>query len=909
MFITHFFSKNLAVILSVFLTFCLHGQNNVPDTIYPLQEILPHEISGNQAVNLQLVQAEPIGDINGDGFTDFVFRDYTPDERTEDPDDFVFKSIIVTDINKPDSAIVLYSRKVYGINDFNGDGFDDIIDIPNKMILFGGETGITNDSLLLNYPDEINYLFYSGDISGDGKSELFLGREFTSSFIIYSGPDTGSIEFNPPVFGFFHKGNYDFLYDDYDHDGIKELIINREKSTNQPLIEWYVFDTINKEMVREDSRNSFISGRFCDLNGDGWIDLAGAYFDPEYGFQFKVATGKEEYPYLNMPEVIENNFLYPVFFIGDINNDGFDDWYSKCHKDTIVLFSGNADIMETGLTREKYALDVYKQFVPIGKYRFDFNAFTQPVLFDYNMDAIPDFLLNYWSFDSNYQIEKAGTAIIEGDTDPDFENPTLLVRERWQSYTSLKYGHRTKNLGDINHDGFPDWGTLARDGCYAEIFLGGANSDTKPDAYILLPQDGFAQCLDWDAGDINNDGLMDIIISNGSNNEGYSMRNMVPHHNRVFIFLGKEEYSETLNYQQADYVLQDTGIYFYDFGKNLAIVGDYNHDGFNDLVVGGGKHARCLREACIYFGGDEISQYPDMIISVQCTQCGVAFADPVTACGDINGDGYDDFTLGDPDNGRGQSLIYLGGPDADSLFDIAIKHPNDAWSNYGRYTARNKGDYDGDGHPDLIYHFTDTIYLFRGGPDFDTICDMKFYDSTITTPVSFVEFIPSFSRPDKSDIILGDYLKPGLILFSETFSLNDRADYIFHNERPNIKSACTGDFNQDGYVEVFAGNPDETNYGGIIIEYQSPVNTALREYEAEKDFFRIYPNPAWDNLNIILPHDDFRAISFELYSLDGRKLLTGNNRKINIDNIPHGMYFITVLAENTRLQTKKFIKY
>ena len=325
-------------------------------------------------------------------------------------------------------------------------------------------------------------------------------------------------------------------------------------------------------------------------------------------------------------------------------------------------------------------------------------------------------------------------------------------------------------------------------------------------------------------------------------------------------------------------------------GYNDSIRYDYNADGFDDLVVGGGKHRHCLREAFVYFGGSEIGPGPDIVLSMPCTQCGIAFAEPITPCGDINADGFDDFTLGDPNNGPGYSLIYYGGTNADSLKDNILLNPDITGMGYGRTTMRTKGDYDGDGYPDLVQYsyFPKTIYIYKGGPDFDNAYDYSIYDSTFPTGFSCFEYIDRITETGASDLAIsywsGDnysyLIYPGgpVQCHSPNFVLKNNLN------RSGITIA-SGDFNNDGITDIFAGIPYENNwgcYGGGVVNYYQLFATVSIEDETTTcpQPVSIFPNPTSSMLNVELSINKTGPAAFKLFDIKG-KLYHHETRDIN----------------------------
>jgi len=77
--------------------------------------------------------------------------------------------------------------------------------------------------------------------------------------------------------------------------------------------------------------------------------------------------------------------------------------------------------------------------------------------------------------------------------------------------------------------------------------------------------------------------------------------------------------------------------------------------------------------------------------------------------------------------------------------------------------------------------------------------------------------------------------------------------------------------------------------------------------ENKNENIKIYPNPVKDFLNI---KSDELISGYEIYSLDGRKLLEENklnNSKINVSQLQKGNYLLKAKTKNNE-QITKFIK-
>ncbi|MDZ7860937.1 MAG: T9SS type A sorting domain-containing protein [Candidatus Krumholzibacteriota bacterium] len=161
------------------------------------------------------------------------------------------------------------------------------------------------------------------------------------------------------------------------------------------------------------------------------------------------------------------------------------------------------------------------------------------------------------------------------------------------------------------------------------------------------------------------------------------------------------------------------------FGISVSTAGDFNGDGYIDLVVGanledsGGDAAgRCY----LYLGGMTPDSIPDMTFTGSTAD---RLGTRVAGGGDINNDGYDDIAVyasgssGDP----GEVYIFLGGCSLDGVPD-AVLTGTKSGDRFGRGMSIN-GDINGDGCSDLIIGASEadssgTVYIYFGGNPFDT---------------------------------------------------------------------------------------------------------------------------------------------------------------------------------------------
>ena len=267
------------------------------------------------------------------------------------------------------------------------------------------------------------------------------------------------------------------------------------------------------------------------------------------------------------------------------------------------------------------------------------------------------------------------------------------------------FGVDVAGLGDVDNDGCDDLGVGAPNHDHGQgpsgavfVYLGAAEMSAQPDA-TLAPDSGVESQFGWSldgAGDVNGDGVADIVVgafrySNGEENEGAMM-----------IYHGTDGLVDTV----ADLVLEGDAESAA-FGFSVAGVGDLNGDGFHDIAVGAPfRMINQIEEgAAFVFKGSPDGIDPASMVTLQREQAHAAFGWDV-AGGDFNADGFADLLVGAPfyDSGQfdeGIAQLYRGGPGAFDAERDALFQLDSDFAAAGLAVA-SAGDLNGDGVPDIV---------------------------------------------------------------------------------------------------------------------------------------------------------------------------------------------------------------
>lgn len=341
-------------------------------------------------------------------------------------------------------------------------------------------------------------------------------------------------------------------------------------------------------------------------------------------------------------------------------------------------------------------------------------------------------------------------------------------------------------------------------------------------------------------GDINNDGYADVLIG------AACYRKSMSSPGAVFVAYGKG--AGTL---KTDILCGDTDKER--FGSSMASAGDLNGDGYNDVIIGapfysGGK--RCEGRVCIYYGSQSgLNAMPDVVLS--CGEEEAQFGRSVDGAGDFNGDGYDDVVIGSPGcvtaHGKcGRVFIYLGSKDGIGRQPAWILEGDNKESRFGWSVAMAK-DINGDGLSDVVAGAPG----YSVSPDLGWLTESGLADLPVDTALShegqvviffgarsqnanidthningnapyafFGESVKScgdLNGDGKTDVVIstkygrdGNYRGGQLfVIYGDAISSNLSAGRLFESEQEwsagNNFFSSAGDLNLDGFDDLIVG--------------------------------------------------------------------------------------------------------
>lgn len=355
------------------------------------------------------------------------------------------------------------------------------------------------------------------------------------------------------------------------------------------------------------------------------------------------------------------------------------------------------------------------------------------------------------------------------------------------------FGGEIVALGDANGDGRDDFaitGELNSNAQRIFIFYGRVDNtyNLAVAPQLLEPGDtaqSYGESLRG-GGDVNGDGYADLIVAHTVTGGG-----------AVYVYYGG---MSGLTADPSLTLRRPASIFGGIYGQQIAILGDINSDGFDDVGVSLG------RSLFVYAGGQSgLNPVPLVTIALQQDLAAIAKG------GDVNGDNYTDLLISTENFAIGSQTrrleIYPGGPGGPSLTPSV----SPKGEGLDVYVLDGDGDLNGDGYADVIAGFADAskgtrgLLLFLGSlsgpPEAASLTINTLFPDIVTTG-------GDFDGDGLNDIALRSQ---GAILFfrGATEVLSVSTQTILAAPEPTtsyaLDLAAAGDVNGDGFADALVG--------------------------------------------------------------------------------------------------------
>ncbi|MFH0734918.1 MAG: FG-GAP-like repeat-containing protein [bacterium] len=327
---------------------------------------------------------------------------------------------------------------------------------------------------------------------------------------------------------------------------------------------------------------------------------------------------------------------------GDFNNDGYAD-----------LLIGASNTNSTGaayLYLGGSDMDVTSDAVFTGLGSGDTFGYSVAFAGDLNGDSCNDIIISAPNVLINinvYDINSGSCYIFYGGTTLD----NIADVELSGNYSGIYlFGFNVAPAGDVNNDGFADVIISEKLAIMSEncvVFYGGANMDNIVDYEFCGSEcEGFGSSISC-LGDINNDSKKDIVI--GASDFNFSK-------GFICAFYGDS------NVDGVRDLIVEGAEKFSSFGKKATTTCDINNDGYDDIIVGAESDSNFLsfnvKGSCyVYYGGTEIASTPSL--SFKDNLLNTYFGCSVVGV-DLNNDGYGEVVVG-AKNPTGDGVVYIYG--------------------------------------------------------------------------------------------------------------------------------------------------------------------------------------------------------------------------------------------------------
>ena len=418
--------------------------------------------------------------------------------------------------------------------------------------------------------------------------------------------------------------------------------------------------------------------------------------------------------------------------------------------------------------------------------------------------------------------------------------------------------------------------------------------------------------------DLDFDGKRDLLAGMNEDNT-YSAREI----NWFYKNIGDDD-SPQFSFVQNDF-LEDQML---EIGQGAyPIFVDLSGDGKMDLLIGNeSNNGVDFRQSRLYYF-QNVGTLDDPIFRLEDDDyLGFSKYDAelyafAPAAGDLDGDGDVDLVVGESE---GRLFFVENIAQSGSPASFGPEEFNYQGIDGGQYSTPFIVDLDEDGLMDLVVGQRNPELNFYknqgsvGNPFFDSdraqFPNTRILGRVRTVPKGIGDTgysAPFFFKIDDRFNLISGSNRTGLFWYDDIEgNLYDEFNLIGENignlREGNLTNMDMADIDNDGLYEMVVGN----RRGGISFYntiFEAPVVSSVGEID--KGTYSVFPNPATDFLTIDgIYRPDF--INYQIYSVDGKELLSGRirNNQVDISSLNAGIYFIKIIDQNATISLLRFVK-
>jgi len=692
---------------------------------------------------------ESYGDFNGDGFNDAILYSLNPDRST---DANLFLLYGADNIENMSADTLTYSPEgIFGIDlflytDTNGNDTTEVVQVssvgsvgaitdPGLITLYhfdnsSGLQQIDQQTLSTNVVSNSFSLtpglgkIASADLNQNGKQELMV--ESDSKLHIFTLSETEGEFYSESniISQVFPATDFEVI-GDFQGDGFPDFITLTENDAEMNFIAGNSnLDLVSEAVPLENNITPFLmfsagknTNNNWDINGDGFDDIVlGINHTDSSENEFRAYHGNSDGNFditskILFPAFETTSILHNTFNAGDVNGDSNPD-FGILYREIVEIYFGGSSLSEPDLIIE--AQDTTSFLV------------GSPAIGDFNNDGFSDVVLSVADF-STSQSRQGLYFYFGGSSADNVSDHQLLISELFPELEAQVFYERgfpaVANVGDINGDGTEDViFSQAVDPNESHILLGSNTLSDTPDITLARHGTNFVKIGDMNGDSFNN----------------FAVWSSIQDRETVFIYSGFDETKGESLSDEPLIIIQnpatdDELIEFFGFTMEA---GDFDGDGFNDLVISPLNHSdgngNGLDAFYFYRGGTEVDSLADHSFPLKNSFVANILSElgdvntttsdgELTVVPDMNSDGIDELLFGtrsgnSDEDGQTNAVIYFGNSSLTQVGvepDVVLEAPNMLFgmgstnnqndNAKGSQTAHSAvGDFNGDGQTDIL---------------------------------------------------------------------------------------------------------------------------------------------------------------------------------------------------------------